>query len=258
MSLNNQSFNTLGTSQAPLNSGPFQADSNQINLKPQKQQKSPLKLKCIIIMLLFYFRHLVIETILPMSLFYNLSPIIGALTSMLISVSFPAISVLFTIIISRRFEPIPILIILLLVVGYLLSLIGDPKLIQLNTPIVNTVLSIGYLATVDCDLPLIHYFARPWLTLNNAEAIKKFDAQQRLIQFRAVNRFVSYIWAAGLGLMSITISILVFTVDFWLLMVLCPLIVNLGILGLVLWTGWYCGTRAKIIIASGEMGLDNC
>ncbi|KXN74900.1 hypothetical protein CONCODRAFT_1971 [Conidiobolus coronatus NRRL 28638] len=258
MNLNNQTPNTLATSEASFSPSPFQADSSQINLKPQQQQKSPLKFKRIAIVLFFYLRHLVIETMLPMSLFYNLTPNLGALYAMLISASFPAISVLFTIIVSRRFEPIPILIVSLIVIGYLLSLTGDPKLIQLNTPIANTILTISYLATINCELPLIHYFARPWLTLNNAEAIKKFDAQQRLIQFREINRFVTYIWAAGLISLSIIISILVFTVELWLLNILCPLIINLGILGLVLWTGWYCGSKARIIIASGELGLDNC
>jgi intracellular septation protein A len=162
----------------------------------------------------FVFQYVFMDIAFPLILYFTLKHPLGELYATIISSIPSLLSVIWSILIKRRFEPLPILIIFAFSIGLGLSLgLKDAKLHQINGPIITTVIGTSYIATVNFKRPVIYYFTRPWITKNELEKIREFDLKWENPYIINSMKVVSVVWGLGFILQSIANVVLIFTID---------------------------------------------
>ncbi|KXN74906.1 hypothetical protein CONCODRAFT_1979 [Conidiobolus coronatus NRRL 28638] len=194
---------------------------------------------------IFLFQHLFLEIALPLILYFTLKGPLGELYATIISSIPNLLSTLWTILIKRRFEPFPMILIFTFFLGLGLSLgFNDARLNQIQAPIVTLGIGIAFLITLNLSRPFIYYLSRPWMTKNDPEKIKEFNLKWKNSEFRSNMKLVSIAWGTGFILQAIVNLILVFTINLDLEMILGN-VLSFGTIGLLLiWSYFY---RAKLI-----------
>jgi intracellular septation protein A len=188
----------------------------------------------------FFFQHIFLEIALPLILYFTLKDPLGQLYATIISSIPSLLSTLWTIIIKRRFEPLPIILVLSFFIGLGLSLgFKDAKLNQVQGPIVTSIIGISYIVTLGCKKPIIYYFSRPWMTKNDPEKIKEFDLSWESPNYRSAMKTVSIVWGLGFILQAAGTFVLIFTVNLDLVMILGHVLL-FGTIGiLIIWSAIY-------------------
>ncbi|KXN74907.1 hypothetical protein CONCODRAFT_1980 [Conidiobolus coronatus NRRL 28638] len=194
----------------------------------------------------FFFQHLFLDIALPLILYFTLKGPLGELYATII-LSIPGLlSILWTILIKRRFEPMPMVLILTFLIRLGLSLGSkDAKLIQLQGPIVTSVIGISYIATLCCKKPIIYYLSRPWMTKNDPEKIKEFNLKWQNLEFRNIMKLVSIIWGLGFILQAAVNFTLIFTISLNLVKILGYVLTFSTIVILIIWSAIYMNYKAK-------------
>jgi intracellular septation protein A len=196
-------------------------------------------------LLIFLFQHLFLEIALPLILYFTLKGPLGELYATIISSIPNLLSTVWTIVIKRRFEPLPMILIFTFFIGLGLSLgYNDSRLKQIQGPIVTLGIGITFLTTLSLSKPFIYYLSRPWITKNDLEKIKEFDLKWQNLEFRNTMKLVSIVWGTGFIIQAIVNLILVYTVNLDLEMILGN-VLSFGTIGLlIVWSYFY---RAKLI-----------
>jgi intracellular septation protein A len=184
----------------------------------------------------FFFQHVILEIALPLILFFTLKQPVGDLWATIYSSIPGLLSTLFTILVKRRFEPIPIIIIISFFIGFALTLkYNNPKLKQVDGSIITGIIGLAFLFSLLLNKPLIYYTSRPWITKNDPDKLEEFEEKWKNRAFRKTMTNMSLIWGFGLILQAVINLILIFTISLDLLMILSPVITygNLGLLTVV-------------------------
>ncbi|KXN74905.1 hypothetical protein CONCODRAFT_1978 [Conidiobolus coronatus NRRL 28638] len=152
----------------------------------------------------FFFQHVILEIALPLILFFTLKQPVGDLWATIYSSIPGLLSTLFTILVKRRFEPIPIMIIISFFIGFALTLrYNNPKLKQVDGSIITGIIGLAFLFSLLLNKPLIYYTSRPWVTKNDPDKLEEFEEKWKIRAFRKTMTNMSLIWGFGLDLLMI-------------------------------------------------------
>jgi intracellular septation protein A len=203
----------------------------------------------------FLFQHIILEIALPLTLYFTLKGPIGELKAVIISSVPSLLSTVFTVLVKRRFEPLPIIIIVSFFIGLGLSLgFNNAKLNEIKGAIITGCIGLAYIISLLFEKPLIYYFSRPWQTQNDPEKIKKYDEDWKVPEFRRVMRVISIVWGTGFILQAIVNIVLIFTVSLDLIIVLGNVLTYGNIALLVTWTFLYTAWLQHRAKKRGELG----
>jgi intracellular septation protein A len=181
----------------------------------------------------FFFQHAILEVALPITLYFTLKRPLGELKATIISSVPTLLSAVYTILIKRRFEPLPFIVIVSFCIGLGLSLgFNDAKLNEIKVAIIVGAIGLAYLISLAFKRPLMYYFNRPWMTGNDPEKMKEYDAQWEKPSFAKQMRLFTMIWGIGFVLQAIANLVLIFTVSLDLVIVLGSVLTygNIGLL----------------------------
>jgi intracellular septation protein A len=194
----------------------------------------------------FFFQHIFLEIALPLILYFTLKDSLGQLYATVISSIPSLLSTVWNIIIKRRFEPLPMILILSFAISLGLSLgLNDARLSQVQGPIVTSIIGISYIATLGCKKPIIYYFSRPWMTKNDPEKIKEFDLSWENPHYRSTMKTVSIVWGLGFILHAAITFVLIFTVSLDLVIILGNLLIVVIMVILIIWSAIYKNYKTK-------------
>jgi intracellular septation protein A len=194
----------------------------------------------------FIFQNVIMEIALPLILFFTLKGPLGEIKATIISSVPSLLSALWTILVKRRFEPLPYIMIASFFIGLGLTLAyQNPNLKQIDGSVITGCIGLAYLVSLGLKRPLIYYFSRPWVTKNVPEAIKEYDAKWENPGFRKAMTVISIVWGVGFLIQAAINLALVFTINIDLLMILSPVLTygNIGLL--VIWTTIYSLRKKK-------------
>jgi intracellular septation protein A len=234
----------IGGSHDNLTSDPaFQKASTQGNWLDKNVSPATAKMVRIFG---FFFQYVIMEITLPIILFFTLKDPLGVINATVISSVPSLLSALWTVLVKRRFEPLPYIIIGAFVIGLCLTLVyQNPNLRQIDGSVITGCIGIAYLVSLAFKRPLIYYFSRPWVTKNVPEAIKEFDVKWENPGFRKAMTVISIVWGVGFLIQAAINLALVFTINIDLLIILSPVLTygNIGILAI--WTTIYSLAKKK-------------
>ncbi|KXN74913.1 hypothetical protein CONCODRAFT_1987 [Conidiobolus coronatus NRRL 28638] len=198
-------------------------------------------------LILFITHYIVINVALPLALYFSLKPILGELYAAIISSIPDIISILWSIVINRIIEILPIIIILSFFISLALSLIfNNAKLNELKSAIVLGLIGLGFSISYGFERPLLYYLNRPWQTQNNLDKFDKFNNNWQQPGYRGVMNTLSLVWGFTFIASAIVIVVLVFTIQMDLLIILSNVFTFGTILILSLWTMIYSLHKKKL------------
>ncbi|KXN74914.1 hypothetical protein CONCODRAFT_1988, partial [Conidiobolus coronatus NRRL 28638] len=176
----------------------------------------------------FVFQYVILDIASPLTLYFTLKDVVGELYAAIISSIPSLLSVIWSILIKRRFEPLPFLIIFAFAIGSGLSLgLNDAKLSQINGPIITTIIGTSYIATID------------------PEKMREFDSKWENPYFCNAMKTVSIVWGLGFILQSIINVVLIFIIDLDLVMILGHVLTWGTIAILLVWSYFYKNIKTK-------------
>ncbi|KXN74915.1 hypothetical protein CONCODRAFT_1989, partial [Conidiobolus coronatus NRRL 28638] len=194
----------------------------------------------------FVFQYVFLDIAFPLILYFTLKRPLGELYATVISSIPSLLSVIWSILIKRRFEPLPILIIFAFTIGLGLSLgLNDAKLHQINGPIITTVIGTSYIVSINFKRPIIYYFTRPWITKNDPEKMREFDLKWENPYIFNAMKIVSIVWGLGFILQSIINVVLIFTIDLDSVMIWGHVLTFGTIAILLVWSYFYKNIKTK-------------
>jgi intracellular septation protein A len=212
--------------------------SDEINNSPK-----PNKFKLI----LFITHYMVINVALPLALYFSLKPILGELYAAIISSIPDIISILWSLIVNRIIEFLPVIIILSFFISLTLSLIfNNAKLNELKGAIVLMLIGTGFSISYRFERPLLYYLNRPWQTQNDLDKFENFNNNWQQPGYRGVMNTLSLVWGFTFIGSAIVIIVLVFTIQMDLLIIFSNVFTFGTILILSLWTAIYSLHKKKL------------
>ncbi|KXN74909.1 hypothetical protein CONCODRAFT_1982 [Conidiobolus coronatus NRRL 28638] len=181
----------------------------------------------------FFVQHAILEVALPIILHFTLKDPLGELNATIISSVPTLLSAVYTIVIKKRFEPLPFIVIISFCIGLGLSLgFNDAKLHEIKASIIFGVIGLAYLISLAFKRTLMYYFNRPWMTGNDPQKMKKYDAQWEKPEFVRLMKVITVFWGTGFLLQAIANLVLIFTVSLDIVIVLGSVLTygNIGLL----------------------------
>ncbi|KXN74910.1 hypothetical protein CONCODRAFT_1983 [Conidiobolus coronatus NRRL 28638] len=206
----------------------------------------------------FFFQHAILEIILPLVLYFTLKGPLGELKATIISSVPTLLSAVYTIGIKRRFEPLPFIVIISFCIGLGLSLgFNNAKLNEIKVAIIIGAIGLAYLISLAFKRPLMYYFNRPWMTGNDPQKMKEYEAQWEKPEFARQMRVITVIWGTGFLLQAIANLVLIFTVSLDLIIVLGKALTygNIAILAVItiIYSIWYEKRQKKPNLNNHEL-----
>jgi hypothetical protein len=216
----------------------LEPEDSPYNRPPQQRNKKDSKKALKIIG--FLFQNLFIDIICPIIIFFSLQNSIGATLAIVLSAIPPAVSTIFSIVVFKRIEAIPIISLCSISITSIFTLsYGNPKFNLLPDAIIPLFIGVGFLFTIKRKRPLFYYFARPWVTQNNPEKIVEWNNKWDQAGFRRDMRLIGVGWGIGLLLRGLSWGILVYFLEVQVLLIINP-IIGLGFMvPLGVWTSVY-------------------
>jgi len=152
----------------------------------------------------------------------------------------PLINNIVSIVRTRKLDAFGAIILLGIVVSVVaIFLGGDPRLLLVRESFVTVALSIACFVSLLLPRPLMFYFSRHFVAGQNAEAMARFDALWQYDIFRTMCLRMTIIWGAAFIIEFILKVILVYSLPLSLAVGVTPIIINVLIVLLVLWSMWY-------------------
>jgi intracellular septation protein A len=185
------------------------------------------------------WRTLLLSAVLPFVVYQGLTrqgfPVVQALAGAMV---FPAIDTVFSWVTTRKPDMIAIGSLAFLAISVLVSLLTDEPLVVLLRPSVTTgIFGIVCFVSLRIRRPLIFYFARQVMAIQDAERAARFDDMWREDpRFRRAMRVMTIAWGcwflASAGLRTVA----VFNFDIGTFLGIWPIVSNVGHFAMIGWS----------------------
>jgi intracellular septation protein A len=200
------------------------------------------------------YRSLIINVGLPFVvvqvLLRNGTPPVRALA---IAAVFPFVDALVGIIRQRRFDPIAVLSLLVIIIGIGTSGIsGNPAFAIAKESLFTGVFGIVFLGSLFAKRPMIFTLGKQFSTGGDPAAIAAWDARWENPGFRRVIRRMTAVWGVGFLLEAIVRVIVAFALPVSFSTVVSPLLGVVVIVGLIVWTTAYIRAIRRRLAAAAE------
>ena len=167
-------------------------------------------------------------------------------TALLLSGLFPVLNNIRSLVRSRTFDIIGIVIIVGIVVGAASAFVtGDPKLLLIRESFVTGALAIVCLASLLWPRPLLYYIGRDFSTGHDPAKMAEFNASWERPGARRVFRVMTVAWGLGWLAEFLLKIVLVLTLTIPQVLVVGPIESNGITIALILWTIRYANESRR-------------
>ncbi len=189
---------------------------------------------------------IVIDGLLPFLVYTLLQSHTTQLVALSASAIPPIISNIISTLRNRHLDAFGVIILLGIVVSIVAIFFGgDPKLLLIKESFVTVALGVACLFSLLLPKPLMFYISKHFATGGNAAKFARFDSLWHYPSFRKMSYSITILWGIALIGEFLLRIVLVYTLTVQQVLLIAPIIFNITLVGLILWTVSYSFKVAK-------------
>ncbi|KAI8852817.1 hypothetical protein BC829DRAFT_430401 [Chytridium lagenaria] len=188
---------------------------------------------------------LIVSIILPIVLYSVLTKWFSQVIALAISGIPPFLDALWSLIRSRRLEPIATLVVVSIILSIIVAVVtADARILLAKESLTTVVLGIGFLVSIAMPYNLIWIYNQMF-TRNDAAALAELEVQWVKPGVRRVTDLLCVLWGVGLLLEAVIRVALIFILDINVMAYVSPAILVASLVILIAWTVGYIKYLAK-------------
>src|SRR5215471_17151676 len=185
---------------------------------------------------------IVLSATIPVGCYYLSKALISPseLIALIVATVFPTLKSIYDLTRHQQVNPVSVLVLLGIVTSIIALFIGgDPRILLIRESLFTGVFGVACLVSLLFPRPIMLYFGRHFMTGNDPERRKVFDARWQNPIVRRGHRLITTVWGVVYVGEFIVRVILVYTLSAAVVLAVSPFVLGLATIVTIIWTFRY-------------------